>query len=69
MPTDGLTRPGNRRASGFPGKALERILPLAILAAFSVYTVFVMVQAEQSLLQFGMQLMSRLDTAQVVIDL
>jgi hypothetical protein len=28
-----------------------------------------MVQAEQSLLQFGMQLMSRLDTAQVVIDL
>lgn len=42
---------------------------MAILAAFSAYTVFVMVQAEQSLLQFGMQLMSRLDTAQVVIDL
>jgi uncharacterized membrane protein YqjE len=47
----------------------ERILPLAVLVAFSAYTVFVMLHAEQSLLQFGMQLMSRLDTAQVVIDL
>ncbi|WP_043311802.1 hypothetical protein [Pseudomonas sp. ML96] len=47
----------------------ERILPLAVLVAFSAYTIFVMLQAEQSLLQFGMQLMSSLDTAQVVIDL
>ena len=44
-------------------------LPLAVLIAFSAYTAFVMLQAEQSLLQFGLQLMSRPDTAQVVIDL
>ncbi|MFP6851506.1 MAG: DUF2834 domain-containing protein [Pseudomonas sp.] len=44
-------------------------LPLITLLAFSVYTLYVMLQAEQSLLQFGMQLMSSADTAQVVIDL
>lgn len=44
-------------------------LPLAVLLAFTAYTVFSMSQAEQSLMQFGMELMSSLDTAQVVIDL
>lgn len=44
-------------------------LPLAVLIAFTVYTVFSMSQAEQSLIQFGIRLMSSLDTAQVVIDL
>ncbi|WP_426200854.1 DUF2834 domain-containing protein [Pseudomonas sp. TWP3-1] len=44
-------------------------LPLAALIAFSGYTVSVMLQAEQSLLDFGISLMSRPDTAQVVIDL
>ncbi|SEC96312.1 DUF2834 domain-containing protein [Pseudomonas anguilliseptica] len=44
-------------------------LPLITLLAFSAYTLYVMLHAEQSLLQFGMQLMSRPDTAQVVIDL
>jgi hypothetical protein len=44
-------------------------LPLITLLAFSVYTLYVMLHAEQSLLQFGMQLMSSADTAQVVIDL
>ncbi|MCY1533790.1 hypothetical protein D9M68_691380 [compost metagenome] len=44
-------------------------LPLAVLIAFTAYTLFVMSQAEQSLIQFGMQLISRPDTAQVVIDL
>ena len=44
-------------------------LPLAVLFAFSAYTLYVMLHAEQSLLQFGMQLMSSADTAQVVIDL
>jgi hypothetical protein len=44
-------------------------LPLSALLAFSAYTLYVMLQAEQSLLQFGMQLMSSADTAQVVIDL
>ena len=44
-------------------------LPLTALIAFAGYTVSVMLQAEQSLLDFGISLMSRPDTAQVVIDL
>lgn len=44
-------------------------LPLIVLIAFAGYTVSVMLQAEQSLLEFGISLMSRPDTAQVVIDL
>jgi hypothetical protein len=44
-------------------------LPLIALLAFSGYTVSVMLQAEQSLIEFGISLMSRPDTAQVVIDL
>ncbi|MBV4485076.1 DUF2834 domain-containing protein [Pseudomonas sp. SWRI153] len=44
-------------------------LPLTALLAFSGYTVSVMLQAEQSLVNFGIGLMSRPDTAQVVIDL
>ena len=44
-------------------------LPLITLLAFSAYTLYVMLHAQQSLLQFGMQLMSSPDTAQVVIDL
>jgi hypothetical protein len=44
-------------------------LTLTTLLAFSTYTLYVMLHAEQSLLQFGMQLMSSADTAQVVIDL
>lgn len=42
---------------------------LAALLGFSLYTVFTMLTAEQSLLAFGRELMSRADTAQVVIDL
>ena len=44
-------------------------LPLITLLAFSAYTLYVMLHAEQSLLQFGLQLMSSPDPAQVVIDL
>ena len=44
-------------------------LPLVVLMAFTAYTAFVMSQADQSLIQFGIELMSSLDTAQVVIDL
>ena len=44
-------------------------LPLIALIAFAGYTVSVMLQAEQSLIDFGINLMSRPDTAQVVIDL
>ncbi|MCR8931455.1 MULTISPECIES: DUF2834 domain-containing protein [Pseudomonas] len=44
-------------------------LPLTALLAFGGYTVSVMLQAEQSLIDFGISLMSRPDTAQVVIDL
>lgn len=42
---------------------------LAGLLGFSIYTLFTMFTAEQSLLAFGRELMSRPDTAQVVIDL
>lgn len=44
-------------------------LPLLVLLAFTGYTLSVMLQAEQSLIDFGISLMSRPDTAQVVIDL
>ncbi|MNF34215.1 hypothetical protein D3C84_150510 [compost metagenome] len=44
-------------------------LPLIALLAFTGYTLAVMLQAEQSLIDFGIGLMSRPDTAQVVIDL
>lgn len=47
----------------------KQLLLLTVLVAFSAYTLLVMVRAEQSLLQFGLQLMSSADTAQVVIDL
>ncbi|WEK28075.1 MAG: DUF2834 domain-containing protein [Candidatus Pseudomonas phytovorans] len=46
-----------------------RICALALLVLFSLYTGWTMLIAEQSLLAFGLQLMSRPDTAQVVIDL
>lgn len=42
---------------------------LAGLLGFSLYTLYTMLTAEQSLLAFGQQLLSRPDTAQVVIDL
>lgn len=44
-------------------------IALAVLLGFSLYTLATMLTAEQSLLTFGRQLMSRPDTAQVVIDL
>jgi hypothetical protein len=47
----------------------KAVLPLIVLLAFTAYTAFSMSQAEQSLIDFGIELMSNLDTAQVVIDL
>lgn len=44
-------------------------LALTALLVFSAYTLWTMVSAEQSLLAFGLALLSRPDTAQVVIDL
>lgn len=44
-------------------------IALVALLVFALYTLMTMLTAEQSLLAFGMQLMSRPDTAQVVIDL
>ncbi|OCT32704.1 DUF2834 domain-containing protein [Pseudomonas putida] len=44
-------------------------LALPVLIAFALYTGWTMVLAEQSLIAFGLQLMARPDTAQVVIDL
>jgi len=49
---------------------LKRIfLPLLALFIFAAYTFSVMLQAQESLLDFGIRLMSKPDTAQVVIDL
>lgn len=47
----------------------SRFIALAGLLGFSLYTLATMLTAEQSLLAFGHELMSRPDTAQVVIDL
>ncbi len=44
-------------------------LALAALLGFSVYTSYTMLLADQSLIDFGLGLMSSPDTAQVVIDL
>ncbi|QHF45176.1 DUF2834 domain-containing protein [Pseudomonas sp. S35] len=44
-------------------------IALAALLGFSLYTLFTLLTAEQSLLAFGQELLSRPDTAQVVIDL
>jgi len=44
-------------------------ITLIVLCLFMGFTISVMAGAEQSLLAFGVQLMSSPDTAQVVIDL
>ncbi|MBT2372193.1 DUF2834 domain-containing protein [Pseudomonas fluorescens] len=44
-------------------------LALVTLLGFSLYTAYTLLQADQSLMAFGLELMSRPDTAQVVIDL
>ncbi|MGH8485116.1 MAG: DUF2834 domain-containing protein [Pseudomonas sp.] len=46
-----------------------RLIALTLLVLFSMYTGWTMLIAEQSLLAFGLELISRPDTAQVVIDL
>jgi hypothetical protein len=44
-------------------------LALITLLVFSLYTAWTLWHAEQSLIEFGLALMSSPDTAQVVIDL
>lgn len=44
-------------------------LALAVLLPFSLYTAWTLLTAEQSLLAFGLELLARADTAQVLIDL
>ena len=44
-------------------------MALPVLAIFALYTGWTLVIAEQSLIAFGLELISRPDTAQVVIDL
>ncbi|MEK1943696.1 MAG: DUF2834 domain-containing protein [Pseudomonas sp.] len=44
-------------------------LPLAALLLFALYTGWTLLTAEQSLLALGLELLSRPDTAQVLIDL
>lgn len=45
------------------------LVALIALLAFGGFTLFTLIHAEQSLLQFGRELIARPDTAQVVIDL
>lgn len=44
-------------------------IPLIVLILFSGYTGYAMLVSEESLVDFGVRLMSSVDTAQVVIDL
>ncbi|WP_339525124.1 DUF2834 domain-containing protein [Pseudomonas sp. EL_65y_Pfl2_R96] len=44
-------------------------IALPVLLTFSLYTGWTLLMADQSLFAFGLELMSRPDTAQVVIDL
>lgn len=44
-------------------------LALTVLILFTLYTGWTMAIAQQSLVAFGLQLLARPDTAQVVIDL
>ncbi|MCP3751444.1 DUF2834 domain-containing protein [Pseudomonas sp. SBB6] len=46
-----------------------RYLALPPLMAFTLYTGWTLLITEQSLLAFGLELLSRPDTAQVVVDL
>lgn len=46
-----------------------RLIALIVLVLFSMYTVWIMLIAEQSLVAFGLELISQPDTAQLVIDL
>ncbi|QXI30723.1 DUF2834 domain-containing protein [Pseudomonas vanderleydeniana] len=46
-----------------------RFIALVSLVLFSLYTGWTLLITEQSLVAFGLELMSRPDTAQVVIDL
>ena len=46
-----------------------KLLSLALLVPFAAYTAYTMTIAEQSLVSFGYELLSRPDTAQVVMDL
>ena len=46
-----------------------KIFALVLLVPFVAYTTYTMAIAEQSLASFGYELISRPDTAQVVIDL
>ena len=46
-----------------------KLLALVLLVPFTAYTAYTITIAEQSLISFGYELISRPDTAQVVIDL
>ncbi len=54
---------------GFLTVSKIKILALVLLVPFAAYTVYTMAIAEQSLASFAYELVSRPDTAQVVIDL
>lgn len=58
-----------RQHSPEENKLRRPYVALVPLIAFSLYTGWTMLIAEQSLLAFGLELMSSPDTAQVVIDL
>ena len=68
--TIALTWPGQSHLSLSKEDRMHRpYLALAALLGFSLYTVWTLLIAGQSLLAFGLALLSHPDTAQVVIDL
>jgi len=75
LPRDGSGAVDGTGCAGSRGKPAPTPYPagrwvaLVVLLGFVLYTGWTMLNAEQSLIAFGLQLMSRPDTAQVVIDL
>ncbi len=66
---DGTGFAGSRGKPAPTPYPVGRWVALVVLFGFALYTGWTMLNAQQSLIAFGLELMSRPDTAQVVIDL
>ncbi|WP_437182403.1 DUF2834 domain-containing protein [Pseudomonas xantholysinigenes] len=69
-PASSNTRPAPCPTQQLPPRPLSGRWPaLLVLVVFALYTGWTLASAEQSLIAFGVELLARPDTAQVVIDL